>query len=174
MPSWKMRGVGIAEPVILDQVFGHDVRGQHRRAGTRSAGVAQAPVGNQGQIAGLRRKHLHAEAAGDLVGVEHHVELGLHFAIDQIKQHGIGIDGGGARLVAIAGDHLRDRGFDAVDDGGGGADGVVCRRAAICAIAPMYCVVVGELRLVSLPFHSATSWVSMTPLTVSTRSLACR
>jgi hypothetical protein len=38
----------------------------------------------------------------------------------------------------------------------------------------MYCVVVGVLRLVSLPFHRATSCVTITPLTVSTRSLACR
>jgi len=32
----------------------------------------------------------------------------------------------------------------------------------------MYCVVTGALRLVSLPFHRATSWVTITPLTVST------
>jgi hypothetical protein len=46
--------------------------------------------------------------------------------------------------------------------------------ATIWLIAPMYCVVVGELRLVSLPFHNATSWATITPLTVSTRSFACR
>ena len=46
--------------------------------------------------------------------------------------------------------------------------------AAICAATPMYCVVVGALRLVSLPFHKATSCATITPLTVSTRSLACR
>ena len=51
---------------------------------------------------------------------------------------------------------------------------VVLPPATIWLITPMYCVVVGELRLVSLPFHSATSWVTITPLTVSTRSLACR
>ena len=51
---------------------------------------------------------------------------------------------------------------------------VVCPPPAICAIAPMYCLVVGVPRLVSLPFHSATSCVTITPLTVSTRSLAWR
>ena len=35
--------------------------------------------------------------------------------------------------------------------------------AAICPAAPKYCKVVGALRLVSLPFHNATSCSTISP-----------
>ncbi len=51
---------------------------------------------------------------------------------------------------------------------------VVFPPATICPIAPKYCAVVGVLSEVSLPFHSATSCVRISPSTASARSFACK
>ena len=46
--------------------------------------------------------------------------------------------------------------------------------ASIWPIAPKYCVVVGALSDVSVPFHNATSCVRISPSTASARSFACK
>ena len=59
--------IRIAQPVILNQVLGHDVSRQHSRTRTRSSGIAQRPLRNQRNIARLRRQRLHREARRNLL-----------------------------------------------------------------------------------------------------------
>jgi len=86
--------VRIGEPVVLDQVFRHNVRGQHGRAGAWRAAVGKRPLRNQWKLACLRGQRLYGEAGRDLARVEHDVELALHLAIDQVQQNRIGVDRG--------------------------------------------------------------------------------
>ncbi|ACO32669.1 conserved domain protein [Acidobacterium capsulatum ATCC 51196] len=115
--------IRVTQPVILDHVLRHDVGRQHRRAGTRCAGVAQRPVRNQRKIAGLRRQHLHREARGDLARAQHHVELALHLAINQVQQHRVGIDRRGPHGKVGVAHHLCHRRLEAIHNAGRSADG---------------------------------------------------
>src|SRR5581483_6899704 len=58
--------IGSGEPVILDQVLGHDVSRQHRRAAARRTGVAQGPFRDQWQIAGLGGEGFHPHSVSHL------------------------------------------------------------------------------------------------------------
>ena len=94
---------------------------------------------------------------GDFLRVQHHVELGLHLAIDQIQQNRIRVDRRWthrklvfATICAMV--DLSPSTMLAVVP-----IVVVLPPAAICPAAPKYCIVVGALSDVSVPFHSATS-----------------
>ena len=108
--------IWIGQPVILDQILGHDVRRQNRAARAHNARVRHRPLRNQRQIAGLRAQRLHPQSTGDGRCFHHHVELRLHLLVDQVQQHRVRINRRRLHLIRRTRHHVRDRRLQPVHD----------------------------------------------------------
>src|SRR5258708_24524443 len=80
--AWQSKpehsGIRIRQPVVFDQILGHDVGGKHRISPSHPSRIPQSPLGNQWQIPPLRRPCLHLVTRTDFHCVQHDLELRLH------------------------------------------------------------------------------------------------
>src|ERR1051326_3516068 len=106
--------VHVSEPVILDHVFGDDVRGQRGGAAAGRPAERDTEIGNQRQGAGLGGDLLYREGARDFRCGKHDVEERFEVLLQKIEQQGVGINRGGTDVEGGVVDHGGDGGLEDV------------------------------------------------------------